>query len=229
MLARKNLTRYTNILFTIYIITLLVCSIFFFFRIRVMENTFDSINRTVEVKLNLEKVLSSLRDAETAQRGFLITRDTTFLEHYDEAYQNVFHAIEELRHLTTDQPGQLQNTAQLSDVAKKRFIRLQNTMENDSFLLANRTFKRENLLMGRQVMTEARDLIQKMNGIEDQQLEEQKKRKDSVTELTPLYTLGIFLFSLVVIIICYILMMRRHTAVAGRMQQRKERMTARHD
>lgn len=229
MLARKNLIRYTNILFTIYVITLLVCSIFFFFRIRVMESTFDSINRTVEVKLNLEKTLSSLRDAETAQRGFLLTRDMLFLDHYGEAHQTVFEAIEKLRVLTADRPVQQRNTAILAEIARRRFERLKHTMESKDFETADANTKREHLMKGRQVMIEARELIERMNRIEDQALEEKRKKKEDAKELTPLYILGIFVFSLLVIIACYVIMIRhRQTNVTTKIQERaKAKTTAR--
>lgn len=220
MLARKNLTRYINILFTIYILTLLICSIFFYFRIKVMENTFDSINNTIEIKLNLEKTLSSLRDAETAQRGFLITRDVLFLEHYDEANKTVFAAIKKLKTLTRDNPVQQKNTSLLTAIAKTRFGRLKNTMQSTEFELADRRKKREDLLKGRQVMTEARILIETMTGIEDEHLEENRRKKDNAKELTSVYALGIFVFSLSVVVSCYVIMIRQRQISAIKTQGR---------
>jgi len=36
-----------------------------------------------EARLRAEKVLSTLKDAETGQRGYLLTRDPAYLEPYD--------------------------------------------------------------------------------------------------------------------------------------------------
>src|SRR5215203_320768 len=45
-----------------------------------------ALNRTAELKLKLEQLLGSLIDTETAQRGFLLTEDSLFLDPYRGAY-----------------------------------------------------------------------------------------------------------------------------------------------
>jgi two-component system cell cycle sensor histidine kinase/response regulator CckA len=57
------------------------------------EHSYDLINRA-------EKLLSALKDAETGQRGYLLTGNETFLEPYLSVHDSVRGQLEELRHLS---------------------------------------------------------------------------------------------------------------------------------
>ena len=57
------------------------------------KNTFVIINRA-------DELLSALKDAETGQRGYLVTEDETFLEPYLAVRDSLSVHLEELRHLT---------------------------------------------------------------------------------------------------------------------------------
>src|SRR5437879_4023829 len=67
-------------------------------------------NRTVahthEVLANLEALVSILKDAETGQRGYIITEDERYLEPYDAAVKNREPIIRKLRDLTIDNSSQ---------------------------------------------------------------------------------------------------------------------------
>ena len=55
---------------------------------------------------NQEQVLSNLKDAETGQRGFIITNDKRYLEPYDSAVKYLKTEMEEGLDLTKDNPQQ---------------------------------------------------------------------------------------------------------------------------
>ncbi len=52
--------------------------------VRARENTDDVVN-TLEIRGELREVLSLLQDAEIGQRGFLLTRDSQYLQPYNSA------------------------------------------------------------------------------------------------------------------------------------------------
>lgn len=55
------------------------------------------VNHTNEVKLRLSETLSFAKDSETAQRGFLLTKDSLFLRPYLNAFEKVNSSIEDLK------------------------------------------------------------------------------------------------------------------------------------
>ena len=61
---------------------------------------------THEVLEHIAGVLSQLKDAETGQRGYVITGDEAFLEPYQTGSADRFNVVKELRKLTADNPNQ---------------------------------------------------------------------------------------------------------------------------
>jgi signal transduction histidine kinase len=59
----------------------------------------DQLNHTNLLKLKLEQLLGSLIDTETAQRGFLLTRDSAFLTPYRGAYARSNRLLTEINQL----------------------------------------------------------------------------------------------------------------------------------
>src|SRR3954468_22975985 len=54
-----------------------------------LANSGDEVLRAKELELSLERLLSTVRDAETGQRGFLLRGSEAYLEHYDAALRDL--------------------------------------------------------------------------------------------------------------------------------------------
>jgi methyl-accepting chemotaxis protein len=88
------------------------------------------VTHTYQVMENLEGILSLLKDAETGQRGFLLTRQERYLEPYKEAQSKIPKRIKDLRELTADNKGlQKERINDLEDLIAKRNEELQKTIE----------------------------------------------------------------------------------------------------
>src|SRR6476620_1221076 len=57
---------------------------------------------TDSVLIEREKLLSSLKDAETGSRGYVVTGDTAFLEPYRGSGEKYYRSLARLRSLTAD-------------------------------------------------------------------------------------------------------------------------------
>jgi PAS domain S-box-containing protein len=79
-----------------------------FFDIRENRDANAMIVHTYEVIGEANELLSSVKDAETSQRGYLITGDTSYLAPFFSAQQNQNKHFHLLRHLTRDNPEQQQ-------------------------------------------------------------------------------------------------------------------------
>ena len=71
-----------------------------------LTETADLVEHTHKVIEGLEGMLSDLKDAETGQRGFLVTGDEHYLDPYNAGTVAVHQKIADVRKLTSDNPRQ---------------------------------------------------------------------------------------------------------------------------
>ncbi len=86
------------------------------------------VRHTYEVGQQLELVLGDMRDAETGQRGFLLTHQSNFLEPYQAARARVAADVARFADLTRDNPGQQRRAADLKRLIDERFAAFDATL-----------------------------------------------------------------------------------------------------
>src|ERR1700743_2666734 len=69
---------------------------------------------------SVERILSSLKDAETSDRGYLLTGDSAYLAPYNIAKANLPQELNELQRLTADNPEQQQRIIEMRAVIDQR-------------------------------------------------------------------------------------------------------------
>src|SRR5664279_1471329 len=84
---------------------------------------------TYEVLQNQEQILSLLMDAETGQRGYIITGEERYLEPYNLAVKDVFTKINDVLELTKDNANQQQRLSTLKSLVTDKFTELNQTIE----------------------------------------------------------------------------------------------------
>jgi methyl-accepting chemotaxis protein len=87
------------------------------------------VRHTHEVLNTLDDVLSAFKDAETGQRGYIITGEARYLEPYQGAHDAVDQKLKHLRDLTSDNPNQQQRLTALEPLASSKFVELQETID----------------------------------------------------------------------------------------------------
>jgi methyl-accepting chemotaxis protein len=80
----------------------------------------ERLDRSRRVIIELEQTLSHLREAEAAQRAFLITSQEDLLLPYAEASREIDLDYSDLRRLTADDPEQLRRLEQLRPLLRER-------------------------------------------------------------------------------------------------------------
>jgi two-component sensor histidine kinase len=103
----------------------LLCVILLIF---VANRVTDSASRSIEILMLNEKMLGVLRDAETGQRGYLITADPSFLQPYQNAEKEYFRLHANLSELVTQSPVQLAELTGLRQLAKEKFDEMERTV-----------------------------------------------------------------------------------------------------
>ncbi|HKW52335.1 MAG TPA: CHASE3 domain-containing protein, partial [Stellaceae bacterium] len=81
------------------------------------------------VALATDKVLAELLNAETGQRGFLLTGREAYLQPFTAAAPTISGVIGQLRALTADNPMQRERLARLDGLAQARLGELRRTIE----------------------------------------------------------------------------------------------------
>jgi CHASE3 domain sensor protein len=97
-----------------------------------LTETAEWVSHTYRVLDELEGVLSGMKDAETGQRGYILTGDEKYLEPYSGAQVSVNQGIKSLRDLTKDNVNQqrrLDILEPLIDGTEGKFAELQETID----------------------------------------------------------------------------------------------------
>jgi PAS domain S-box-containing protein len=85
----------------------------------------DRLTHTYKVREALRYALFALTDAETSQRGYILTRNPEYLEPYSDAIAVVGRCLEQVTNLTCDDPVRQQKIQKLRDLAQRRLAVLQ--------------------------------------------------------------------------------------------------------
>jgi PAS domain S-box-containing protein len=95
-------------------------------RMQMADEAWVALSR--QVLFDVEQTESLLKDAETGQRGFLITGDHGYLAPYSSAVSRIEPHIDELARMTADNPAQQQRVAQLRALADLKLKELAYTI-----------------------------------------------------------------------------------------------------
>ena len=95
---------------------------------RLIEND-GWVAHTYQVQNGLADLLSELKDAETGQRGYIITGDDSYLAPYQSGITAVKSTFDEVRRLTADNPGQQRRLTNLSPLIDAKLAELKQTID----------------------------------------------------------------------------------------------------
>jgi methyl-accepting chemotaxis protein len=87
------------------------------------------VRHTHKVLGHLQSVLSNLQDAETGQRGFVITGEPSFLDPYESGRKGVDMELDEVAKLTADNPAQQARWQKLRSLVHEKLNELAETVE----------------------------------------------------------------------------------------------------
>ncbi|MEO6166837.1 MAG: CHASE3 domain-containing protein [Chitinophagales bacterium] len=136
--------------------------------IRKLQSDMGEVIHSQQVISGLDDLLSAVKDAETGQRGFLMTRDSSFLESYDAAAPALYQSSQDLRRLVDDNIDQL-NRLKLLDsliLIRRGFLKLNLTLSYASI---------EVMQEGKRIMDDIR-LSVKQGIAEELKLMEQREK-----------------------------------------------------
>jgi PAS domain S-box-containing protein len=191
--------------------------------LRDVYETNEAVAHTFAVKTSLEELLSTLVDAETGERGFVITGDTSYLEPYNRARGALSTEFGRLRALTADNREQQVDLDRLSMATELKLRELADAVQRrqkSGFEAAQRAVADN---VGKGIMDDMRVIVARMEAREDALLAErtaQAARSYESARLTRIVTTVVALLALIALFVAT----RRFGAARWRAAETAERL-----
>lgn len=134
---------------------------------RTLQDRQQWVAHTQLVLAQLQTVLSTLDDAESGQRGYLLTGDDTYLQPYTGAQQVITARVGRLQALTADNAMQQRRVASLKQLAAGKFAELQGAIELRRAGQVDAAIQVVRSGSGKREMDAIRGLIGQMEGTEN--------------------------------------------------------------
>jgi len=160
------------------------------------------VDQTNKVLYEFSQILTATTDAETGNRGFIITGDANYLEYYTNAEKNANEHIDKVIDLTKDNPIQQKNIDELEKEIKIRFIQLNNVIN-----LRKKDFESAKAFVvsgvGKESQDEIRKIIGRAQNIEYTLLAERKQASEDDANNFNLVFVILFGIIILVLIVVY--------------------------
>jgi len=198
--ARPSLLRNLQIGFGLSLLILIVTSVASYSSIHNLLESARWVDHTDSVINELESVLSTMKDAETGQRGYLLTSDTAFLRPYNGAFDRALSQVDQVQRLTADNPTQQQNIGELRTVLTQRLTILQDLLDRKQ---TDNLISIPDLKKGFLYMNQARTIVKRMQDQEHQLLVVRVSQMKKFSGYTPALIIIAALLSLLITIFFY--------------------------
>lgn len=182
------------------LVMLIISSAASFISINNLLSSAELVNHTNEVIIKLDEIRAALVDAETGQRGYLLTGDEDFLAPFNDSRARVMSAFENVRRMTLDNQSQQNSFPELQALIKDRFhyLDLGITAKQKGQSVA------ANLRKGREIMASVRTLIETMEQREKELLAGRTDTMNRFSKFTPYLIITAALIALVITILFYL-------------------------
>ena len=185
------------------------------------------VSHTYKVIEDFDYILSRMKDAETGQRGFLLSGDPVFLDPYTGSHEEVTTQIDLVQQLTADNPAQQKDFPYLRELVKNKYDLVDRTIAEKRRGIPVTT---KTLLEGKAIMDHIRMQIRVMEQREQRLMAARTSKVSVFATYTPIL---ILFASLVAVVVTYAFYKRMRTNLADNQNlqellEKKERDTNKH-
>lgn len=138
-----------------------------------LTETSHTVTRAHDVLERIASVLSLAKDAETGQRGYVITGEDSYLEPYNSGVTGLQKMIKELRELTADSPNQQKRIDEAEQLIAAKLAELKQTIEMRRTVGFDQTVKEIRTGKGKKYMDDLRVVLGQME-LEERELLKQR-------------------------------------------------------
>lgn len=198
---KSNFQRNLLIGFGFSLVLLIFTSVASYVSIRNLIYSADMVDHTNDVLHELETAISSIKDAETSQRGYLITGNPDFLLPYNDAEDSIRVHIRNLQDLTLDDPAQQADIKRLLEVSVNRIAVLKANIDKSK---NGQDVTVADMERGQLFMDQARDLVSDMRNRETKLLAVRTAKLNEFAASTPAFIIIAALLALLITVISFL-------------------------
>lgn len=180
----KNAKRNLIFGFGASLFVLLLSSVISYLSILQLLDSQQWVEHTSQVSSSLENLISRMKDAETGQRGYLLTGEETFLEPYTGSKDDVFNFYNTAQQLTSDNKSQQNDFPLLKRLINEKFNIIERTITDKK---QGRSSTISTLVRGKAIMDSARIVIKAMNDREVKLMVIRNAKMNKFASLTPIF------------------------------------------
>ncbi len=183
------------------LLLLVVSSVASYISINSLLDNAGLVNHTNQVTSELESILSTMKDAETGQRGFLLTGNENFLEPYVGAEQRARATLDRVRILVADNPAQLDGISILDTIvsARSNILRKLIAEKRKGTIIVE-----ADMMDGKHMMDEARRLVKKMQDRENALLISRTAAMKDSAAATPIIIIIAGVLAIIITLVSFI-------------------------
>lgn len=209
----KRIGLHKSPLFLKIIFVVSVAIIFFiggitFKHITILKKSSAYVSNSYEVNIELERLMSCIKDAETGQRGYLLSKDKKFLIPYQNSGTLIKKSYQRISELTFNSRTQQNNLKTLQYHINKRL----NYLSKNLYLVQHENYSEDeleyNLITGQKSMDSIRLRIEDMIITQKLLLKNRQKDYYSTMNYTPLLIYLTLIITLILITIAFVKMNR---------------------
>ncbi|HWB24769.1 MAG TPA: response regulator [Chitinophagaceae bacterium] len=198
---KTTLKRNLMLGFGLSLLLLIISSIVSYKSITGLIESSGLVDHTSKVIIELENVISHLKDAETGQRGYLLTGKSDYLQPYIGAKSAAMFALDSVRNLTIDNIEQTKSCADLKNIITRRMTVLQRSVNHkqeknviDTLLLDT----------GKIYMDSVRGIVNVMESREKKLLITRTAQLNTYASYTPVIVISAAILSIIITIVFYL-------------------------
>ncbi|QRQ99945.1 response regulator [Dyadobacter sandarakinus] len=195
-----------RIVFSFSILLLIFSLLASYYSTQKLINNSELVNHTNQVLIEAEGIMSHMKDAETGQRGYLLTLDTDFLDPYNGAYEKTTTSYNNLLELTADNPIQQKNLREVKALYEAKFGQMQNIID---MARRNRNFvedpasRLKEMTRGKKIMDDLRLIVDRIKTEESSILGSRIEQQQIYIQYTPILLIIAALISVAITISAY--------------------------
>ncbi|MES2829005.1 MAG: CHASE3 domain-containing protein [Bacteroidota bacterium] len=196
------------------LIILIVSSGISYISINQLVDSQQWVEHTALVESNLENIISRMKDAETGQRGFLLTEDEAFLDPYTGANSDVASYLTTAQILTRDNKSQQNDFYRLEQLIDRKFSMIDKSISDKKKGIPATVSK---LLWGKSVMDSIRNVVKVMVSREQKLMITRSARMNRFATYSPAM-IGIAAFIAMIITFIFYFRVERDSRLAIALQ-----------
>jgi signal transduction histidine kinase/DNA-binding response OmpR family regulator len=180
-----------------------------------LKNARNKVEHTYQVLLGLETFVSTLKDAETGQRGYLLTGRPVYLTPFHSARAQISKEVQVFRGLVHDNPEQMARFDQLYELAQQKIEMIETSIDLKA---ANKTKDVAALIdseRGRELMDRIRSIVDEMRQVENKLLLERDAFEQERSSQAKKHTLAVTIGGSILLILVGWLLIKQKNATAA--------------